>query len=164
MFERFAKDARLAVVSAQEEARGLGHRHIGAAHLVLGLLAEDGGTAARALAEHGADLAALREAVRRSAGAPAPAGAAGTASPPRRGLLGRLAGRGHIPFTRPAKRSLEESLRVALDRGDTTISGGHVLLGVLRTGDPGALRALTDAGVAPADLRGTTERLLGEAA
>ncbi|MDA0565911.1 hypothetical protein LG943_16555 [Streptomonospora sp. S1-112] len=163
MFERFAKDARLAVVSAQEEARSLGHGRIGAAHLVLGLLAEDRGPAARALAEHGADLAALRDTVRRTA-ADGAAGA-GAASRPRRGLFGRLArGAGHIPFTRPAKRSLEESLRVALDRGDTAISGGHVLLGVLRAGDPGALRALTDAGVAPADLRGTTERLLGEAA
>ncbi|MFW5420789.1 hypothetical protein J0910_29660 [Nocardiopsis sp. CNT-189] len=151
MFERFTEGARTAVTGAQEAARELGDGRIGTEHVLLGLAGRAAGSAARALAEHGAGPEELRGAVRAlDRGHPAP----------RRGLFG---GR-HLPFTRTAKKALELALREAirLDRRGTSIRTGHVLLGLLRAEGRGT-EALARLGVDRAALRGTAERLLREA-
>jgi ATP-dependent Clp protease ATP-binding subunit ClpC len=112
MFERFTDRARSVVVLAQEESRLLGHNHIGTEHLLLGLLAEREGVAARALESLGVTLDAARHLVREIVGP------------------GSEAPRGHIPFTQRAKKILELSLREALSLGSEVISTEHLLLGL----------------------------------
>jgi len=115
MFERFTDKARRVVVLAQEEARLLGHASIGTEHILLGLLREGDGVAARALDSLGVGLQAARERVEADAG--------------------RGPGHsGHIPFTPEAKRTLELSLREALQLGQNYIDTEHILLGLV--GDP----------------------------
>ncbi|MUL40465.1 hypothetical protein FZ103_04600 [Streptomonospora sp. PA3] len=167
MFERFTADARQAVILAQEEARTIGHRHIGTEHLLLALAAEGAGTGSQALHEHGADPDTLRAAVRRLSPArsepePVGAGAGPRPGPRRRGLLARLRGTGggHVPFTKRCKQALEQSLRVALDRKHTSIDSGHVLLGLLRIPESTAGRVLADSGIDAGDLRATAERIV----
>jgi ATP-dependent Clp protease ATP-binding subunit ClpA len=180
MFERFHKDARQAVVTAQEEALALGHNRIGTVHLLLGLINDQEGTAGEALREHGLRAGDLRERVRRVAWADH------TADPIDRQALASIgidldavrrsveasfgegaleSGRrtkGHLPFTPQAKKSLELSLRSAIALKQKHIESGHVLLGVLRaTGDDNlALQVLTDAQVDLDGLRSTATRLL----
>ncbi|WP_449457409.1 Clp protease N-terminal domain-containing protein [Streptomonospora litoralis] len=81
----------------------------------------------------------------------------------KRGLLRRIlrTDGGHIPFSKRAKQTLEQSLRETVSTGDATITGGHVLLGVLRVPETTASRVLADTGIDSAALRATTERLLG---
>jgi ATP-dependent Clp protease ATP-binding subunit ClpC len=117
MFERFTDRARSVVVLAQEESRLLGHNHIGTEHLLLGLLAEREGVAARALESLGVTLDAARQLVREIVGP------------------GSEAARGHIPFTPRAKKILELSLREALSLGSEVISTEHLLLGLIDEGD-----------------------------
>ena len=117
MFERFTDRARSVVVLAQEESRLLGHNHIGTEHLLLGLLAEREGVAARALESLGVTLDAARQQVREIVGP------------------GSEAARGHIPFTPRAKKILELSLREALSLGSEVISTEHLLLGLIDEGD-----------------------------
>jgi ATP-dependent Clp protease ATP-binding subunit ClpA len=117
MFERFTGQARQVVVLAQEEARVLGHGHIGTEHILLGLLAEGEGAAAQALAALGIGLDAAREQVAEIVGE------------------GAGAPSGHIPFTGRAKKVLELSLREAQRLGDSYIDTEHILLGVAREGE-----------------------------
>ena len=98
MFERFTEQSRRVVVLAQEEARMLGHNHIGSEHLLLGLLHEQGGTAADVLASAGITVEAARAQVEALA---VPRDKSPT---------------GHIPFTQRAKKILELSLREALEQ------------------------------------------------
>jgi ATP-dependent Clp protease ATP-binding subunit ClpA len=141
MFERFTNQSRRAVVLAQEEARMLNHNYIGTEHLLLGLLHEGRGSAARAMESMGVTLAAARDEVIASIG------------------RGKAEPSGHIPFTPPAKESLELSLREALDRGDSYIGTGHLLLGMIRQGDNMALKELAKLGADPGELR---DRVIAE--
>ena len=115
MFERFTDRARRVIVLAQQEARMLSHNYIGTEHLLLGLLADGGGTAAQALESLGVTHDAAREQVREMVGE----GRRPQTQP------------GHIPFTPPAKKVLELSLREALNLGDDHIGTEHLLLGLL---------------------------------
>jgi len=183
MFERFTRDARAAIVMAQEEARGMRHGHIGTEHVMLGILYVDGGgPGERALGELGVDVDRLRayvaaqgaeredeldaealasvgidlEEVRR---ATEQAFGPGALDRPQRPWQS-----GHIPFDQHAKKTLELAIREALHRGDKEISDAHVLLGIVR-GEPNpATRALKSFGVEPAALREAVERALGDQA
>ena len=117
MFERFTPRARRGVVAAQEEARGLGHNYIGTEHVLLGLLSEPEGIAARALGPFGISLASAREEV---------AAKVGTGTGPMKG---------HIPFTPRAKKVLELALREALQLHHNYIGTEHILLGLIREKD-----------------------------
>ncbi|MFD1716643.1 Clp protease N-terminal domain-containing protein [Georgenia deserti] len=161
MFERFTKDARTAVVHAQEEARELMCSSIGPEHVALGVLSA-GGPAVQALRAAGADPAALSGRLRQVAtgsGLDKEALAAlgidleevsrsadtlfGAGALERAGRRRQRRRTGHIPFTGEAKKALELSLREALRTKDKAITDRHVLLGVLRAGGPAsdALRA-----------------------
>jgi len=126
MFERFTNRARRVVVLAQEEARLLNHNYIGTEHLLLGILAEGDGTAARALDELGISLDIARQQVEHLVG---------TGQNPARS--------GHIPFTPRAKKVLELSLREALQLGNNYIGTEHILLGLIREGHGVAVQVLT---------------------
>lgn len=178
MFERFTQAARQSVVLAQEEARQMRNEHIGAEHLLLGLLIQHG-PAAQSLAAAGLDVEGLRarvaaathgdvldsealaslgidlDAVRRSTEAAFGPGALDR---------GRARVRGHIPFTPEAKKSLELALREALKLKHGYISTGHILLGVLRAGDNTAMRVLEKADINVNGLREDVTRRLAEAA
>jgi ATP-dependent Clp protease ATP-binding subunit ClpC len=117
MFERFTDQARRVVVLAQEEARMLGHGYIGTEHILLGLLSEPEGLAARALSSLGVSLDAVREQVVEIVGE-------GTVRPGE-----------HIPFTPRTKKVLELSLREAQRLGDSYIGTEHILLGLAREGE-----------------------------
>jgi hypothetical protein len=135
MFERFTNQSRRVVVLAQEEARMLNHNYIGTEHLLLGLLREGGGSAARALTAMDITLATARDQVVAIIG------------------RGQEQPSGHIPFTARAKKSLELSLREALQLGDGYIGTGHLLLGLLRQGDNTAIKVLGELGADLKDLR-----------
>jgi hypothetical protein len=135
MFERFTNQSRRVVVLAQEEARGLNHNYIGTEHLLLGLLREGKGSAARTLTAMDVTLTAARGQVTAIIGR-------GQATPT-----------GHIPFTPRAKKSLELSLREALQLGDGYIGTGHLLLGLIHQGDGVAVQMLSDMGADLKDLR-----------
>ena len=124
MFERFTDRARKSVVWAQEEARALNHKHIGTEHLLLGLLREGEGVAARALDAEGLTLESVREAVRERVGT-------GTDSPG-----------AHMPFTPRAKKVLELALResIALEHG--YLGTEHILLGLVEEGEGVAAQIL----------------------
>ncbi len=124
MFKRFTSQSRSAVVSAQEVARSLDHDYIGPEHLLLGLLREDRGGAVHSLAWAGLTLEAARQDVESLTG------------------RGERLPSGHIPFTRPAKKCLELSLREALALGHDYIGTGHLLLGVIGEGDNVAVKVL----------------------
>jgi len=113
MFERFTTQARHVVVLAQEEAAGLDHNYIGTEHILLGLLGEPGGIAARALAELDLSLDMTRSRVVAAVG------------------RGKKPVHGHIPFTPRAKKVLEKSLREALALRHNYIGTEHILLGLL---------------------------------
>ncbi len=117
MFERFTNRARHVVVLAQEEARDLNHNYIGTEHILLGLLGEPEGYAGRVLASFGITRAGAREEVTAMIG------------------LGAAAPSGHIPFTPRAKKTLELSLREALQLHHNYIGTEHILLGLIREGD-----------------------------
>ncbi len=120
---------------AQEEARRLGHNFIGTEHLLLGLIEDGEGVAAKALESLGISLEAVREKVRRIVG---PGGTAGTGSP---------------PFTPGAKKVLEFSLREALQLGHNYIGTEHILLGLVREGQGVAAQVLGESGADPARVR-----------
>jgi ATP-dependent Clp protease ATP-binding subunit ClpC len=142
VFERFTDRARRTVVFAQEEARMLNHNYIGTEHILLGLLREDEGVAARALTTLGVSL----EAVRRDVGE----------------IVGRgsEAPRGHIPFTPRAKKVLELSLREALQLGHNYIGTEHILLGLIREGEGVAAQVLQKLGADLDRVRQTVVQLL----
>ena len=128
MFERFTDRARRVVVLAQDEARLLKHNYIGTEHLLLGLIHEGAGVAARALESLGISLEMVRERVEEIIGE------------------GQQAPSGHIPFTPRAKKVLELSLREALDIGHNYIGTEHILLGLIREGDGVAAQVLVSLG------------------
>jgi hypothetical protein len=128
MFERFTDRARRVVVLAQEEAGGLKHNYIGTEHLLLGLVAESQGVAAKALESLGFSLEAVRNEVEEIIG------------------QGHSAPSGHIPFTPRAKKVLELSLREAKQLGHNYIGTEHVLLGLVREGQGVAAQVLVKLG------------------
>jgi ATP-dependent Clp protease ATP-binding subunit ClpA len=128
MFEQFSDRARQAVVQAQQEARRLNHNYIGTEHLLLGLIREGDGLAARALESLGISLDAVRQQVEEIIG------------------RGQQTLSGHIPFTPRAKRVLELSLREALQLGHKYIGTEHILLGLIREGDGVGAQALVRLG------------------
>lgn len=170
MFERFAQDARDAVVLAQQIAREAADDHIGSAHVLVGaacagdslarrslawlgagvedvraaaLAQEHGALDASALAGLGIDLEHVRTAAERTFGA----GALDRAVPRRR--------RGHLPFDSCAKKVLEVALREAIAGGERRIDTGHLLLATLRMPESAAHRALLGLGLDPAEIRQT---------
>jgi ATP-dependent Clp protease ATP-binding subunit ClpA len=179
MFERFSEGARTVVTGAQRQALALHHGWIGTEHLLLGLLEDRDGRAARllarwgvgpewvtgeieriigrgepdldadALATLGIDLDAVRERVEQTFGAGALSGRGC-----RRGLLPR----GSLPFTPRAKKVLELSLREALLMGDRSIGAEHVLLGIAREGEGVGAVILRSRGVDRATVRAALER------
>ncbi|MCL5048656.1 MAG: ATP-dependent Clp protease ATP-binding subunit [Firmicutes bacterium] len=128
MFERFTDRARRVLVLAQEEARQLNHSFIGTEHILLGLIHEGEGLAAKALESLGISLEAVRAKVEETIG---PAGTAPTGSP---------------PFTPRAKKVLELSLREALQLGHNYIGTEHMLLGLVREGEGVAAQVLQSLG------------------
>ncbi|MFM7068615.1 MAG: Clp protease N-terminal domain-containing protein, partial [Actinomycetes bacterium] len=128
MFERFTDRARRVVVLAQEEARLLQHNYIGTEHILLGLIHEGEGVAAKALESLGISLEAVRQQVEEIIGQ-------GGTSPS-----------GHIPFTPRAKKVLELSLREALQLGHNYIGTEHILLGLIREGEGVAAQVLVKLG------------------
>ena len=128
MFERFTDRARRVVVLAQEEARMLNHSYIGTEHILLGLIHEGEGVAAKALESMDISLGAVREKVQEDIGQ-------GQQNPP-----------GHIPFTPRAKKVLELSLREALQLGHNYIGTEHILLGLIREGEGVAAQVLVKLG------------------
>ena len=142
MFERFTDRARRVVVLAQEEARTLDHGYIGTEHLLLGLLREGDGVAARTLESLGVSREAARGQVEEIIGR-------GVDPPP-----------SHIPFTPRAKKVLELSLREALALGHTYIGTEHLLLALLREGHGVAAQVLVRLGVDHARVRDRTLDLL----
>jgi hypothetical protein len=139
MFERFTDRARRVLVLAQEEARLLNHSFIGTEHILLGLIHEGEGVAAKALESLGISLEAVREKVEETIG---PAGSAPTGSP---------------PFTPRAKKVLELSLREALQLGHNYIGTEHMLLGLVREGEGVAAQVLVSLG---ADLLRVRQQVL----
>src|SRR3954452_19647559 len=128
MFERFTDRARRVVVLAQEEARMLNHNYIGTEHILLGLIHEGEGVAAKALESLSISLDGVREQVQEIIG------------------QGQQAPSGHIPFTPRAKKGLELSLREALQLGHNYIGTEHILLGLIREGEGVAAQVLVKLG------------------
>jgi ATP-dependent Clp protease ATP-binding subunit ClpC len=128
MFEKFTDKARRVVVLAQEEAKLLNHNYIGTEHILLGLIHEGEGVAAKALESLGINLDSVRDQVQEIIG------------------QGQQAPSGHIPFTPRAKKVLELSLREALQLGHSYIGTEHLLLGLIREGEGVAAQVLTRLG------------------
>ena len=142
MFERFTDRARRVVVLAQEEARQLSHSYIGTEHVLLGLIHEGEGVAAKALESLGISLEAVRGQVEEIIG------------------RGGSAPSGHIPFTPRAKKVLELSLREALQLGHNYIGTEHILLGLIREGEGVAAQVLVKLGADLSRVRQTVIQLL----
>ena len=128
MFERFTDRARRVVVLAQEEAKLLKHNYIGTEHILLGLIHEGEGLAAKALEGMDISLEQVRDQVQEIIG------------------QGQQAPSGHIPFTPRAKKVLELSLREALQLGHSYIGTEHILLGLIREGEGVAAQVLVKLG------------------
>ena len=128
MFERFTDRARRVIVLAQEEARMLNHNYIGTEHILLGLIHEGEGVAAKALESMGISLEDVRREVEEIIG------------------QGSQPHTGHIPFTPRAKKVLELSLREGLQMGHKYIGTEFLLLGLIREGDGVAAQVLTKLG------------------
>ena len=142
MFERFSDRARRVVVLAQDEAKALNHNYIGTEHLLLGLVSEGEGVAAKALTSLGISLEAVRAQVEEIIGR-------GTTTPT-----------GHIPFTPRAKKVLELSLREALQMNHSYIGTEHLLLGLIREGEGVAAQVLIRLGADLNTVRNTVLQLL----
>jgi len=139
MFERFTDRARRVVVLAQEEARMLNHNYIGTEHILLGLIHEGEGVAAKALESLGISLEGVRQQVEEIIG------------------QGQQAPSGHIPFTPRAKKVLELLLREALQLGHNYIGTEHILLGLIREGEGVAAQVLVKLG---ADLNRVRQQVI----
>ncbi|GLY18089.1 hypothetical protein Kisp01_51030 [Kineosporia sp. NBRC 101677] len=181
MFERFTQAARASVIAAQDEARTLEHGHVGAEHVLLGILATPS-VGERILTRSGADLTVLRDfvaqknapgdaealkslgidldEVRRRAEALFGAGALDR-KPRRRRLFGLSLPSSHIPFQRSGKRVLEDSLKIALSLRHNYIGTEHILLAILGRPESTAVAVLRAAGVA-LDQETATELVLTE--
>jgi ATP-dependent Clp protease ATP-binding subunit ClpC len=139
MFERFTDRSRRVIVLAQEEARMLNHGYIGTEHILLGLIREGDGYAARTLESLGISLDAVRQQVEEIVG------------------RGQQAPSGHIPFTPRAKKVLELSLRESVQLGHNCIGPEHILLGMVRQGDGVAAQVLVTLG---ADLNRVRQQVI----
>ncbi len=135
MFERFTDRARRVIVLAQEEARSLQHNYIGTEHLLLGLIREGEGVAAKALEAKGVQFDATKAQIEEMIG------------------KGNAAPSGHIPFTPHAKQVLELSLREALQLGHSYIGTEHILLGLIHEGEGVGTQVLVKMNVDLAELR-----------
>nr|MBA3472035.1 NDP-hexose 4-ketoreductase [Rubrobacter sp.] len=135
MFERFTERARMVVVLAQEEAVRFGHSYIGTEHLLLGLIREDEGVAARALGSLNVTISKVREQVESIVG------------------YGEERMGGQAPFTPRSKRHLEFALREALRLGHNYIGTEHILLGLVSENEGNAARVLSNLGVNPDKVR-----------
>ena len=142
MFERFTDRARRVVVLAQEEARLLNHNYIGTEHILLGLIHEGEGVAAKALESLSINLESVRQQVVEIIG------------------QGQQAPSGHIPFTPRAKKVLELSLREALQLGHNYIGTEHILLGLIREGEGVAAQVLQKLGADLPKVRQTVIQLV----
>ena len=142
MFDRFTDRARRVIVLAQDEARMLNHNYIGTEHLLLGLIHEGEGVAAKALESMGISLEAVREQVEEIIG------------------QGQQAPTGHIPFTPRAKKVLEYSMREALQINHPYIGTEHILLGLIREGEGVAAQVLIKLGADLNRVRNTVLQLL----
>jgi ATP-dependent Clp protease ATP-binding subunit ClpC len=142
VFERFTDRARRVVVFAQEEARMLNHNYIGTEHILLGLIHEGEGVAARALEAMGISLDSARQRVEEIIG------------------QGQAAPAGHIPFTPRAKKVLEEALREALQLGHNYVGTEHILLGLIREGEGVGAQVLRELGASLQEVRTTVIQLL----
>ncbi|MCC2594714.1 ATP-dependent Clp protease ATP-binding subunit [Tessaracoccus sp. OS52] len=142
MFERFTDRARRVIVLAQDEAKLLNHNYIGTEHILLGLIHEGEGVAAKALESLGISLEAVRDQVEEIIG------------------QGQQVPTGHIPFTPRAKRVLELSLREALQMNHSYIGTEHILLGLIREGEGVAAQALLKLGADLNRVRTTVIQLL----
>lgn len=142
MFERFTDRARRVIVLAQEEARMLNHNYIGTEHILLGLIHEGEGIAARALESLDVSLTAVREQVQEIIGS------------------GPQASSGHIPFTPRAKKILELSMREAIQLNHGYIGTEHILLGMVRANEGVANQILAKLGAEPAKVRQTVMDLI----
>src|SRR6478736_849233 len=139
MFQRFTDRARQVVALAQDEARRLDHNYIGTEHMLLGLISEGEGVAARALESLGIGLDTVRQQVEEIIG------------------RGQQAPSGHIPFTPRAKKVLELSLRESKQLGHNYIGTEHILLGLIREGDGVAAQVLVRLG---ADLNRVRQQVI----
>src|SRR5712691_11454976 len=140
MFERFTAKARHVVVLAQDEARELNHNYIGTEHILLGLIHESQGLAARVLTgQFGLTLDGIRQEVTAIVG------------------TGKKPQSGHIPFTPRAKKVLELSLREALQLSHNYIGTEHILLGLIREGEGVAAQVLQKLG---ADLNRVRQQVI----
>jgi ATP-dependent Clp protease ATP-binding subunit ClpC len=139
LFERFTDRAQRVVVLAQEEARMLNHNYLGTEHILLGLIGEGEGVAAKALESLGISLEAVRQQVEKIIG------------------QGQQAPAGHIPFTPRAKKVLELASREALQLGHDYIGTEHILLGLIREGEGVAAQVLVTLG---ADLNRVRQQVI----
>jgi ATP-dependent Clp protease ATP-binding subunit ClpC len=142
MFERFTDRSRRVLVYAQDQARDLNDAFIGTEHILLGLILEADGVAAKVLSSAGVTYDAVREKVKETKVAVA------DATP------------GAPPFTARAKKVLELSLREALQLGHSYIGTEHILLGLVREGSDEGAQVLLDLGVELAQLRDNTLQLI----
>jgi ATP-dependent Clp protease ATP-binding subunit ClpC len=142
MFERFTDRARRVVILAQDEARMLNHNYIGTEHVLLGLIHEGEGIAAKALEQVGLTLDGVRQQIEEMIG------------------HGEQSPTGHIPFTPRAKRVLELSLREALQLNHSYIGTEHILLGLIREGEGVAAQVLIKIGADLNQIRDTVLQLL----
>ena len=142
MFERFTDRARRVVVLAQDEARMLNHNQIGTEHILLGLIREGEGVAAKALEALDISLEAVRAQVEEIIG------------------RGQQAPTGHIPMTPRAKKVLELSLREALQLNHSYIGTEHILLGLIREGEGVAAQVLVKLGADLDTVRNQVVQLL----
>jgi len=139
MFERFTDRARRVVVQAQEEARMLAHHYVGPEHVLLGLIHEGNGVAAKALESLGISPQTVRQRVEQATG------------------RGERAPSGRIPFTPQSKNLLERSLQESHALGHDYIGTEHILLGLIHQGESVAAQVLTALG---ADLNATREQVI----
>jgi ATP-dependent Clp protease ATP-binding subunit ClpA len=146
MFEHFTARARRVVVLAQEEARMLRHNYIGTEHLLLGLIHDGEGVAARALESMGISLEVVRQKVGEIV------------------RTGQQPTTGHIPFTPRAKKVLELSLREAKRLGSQEIGTEHILLGLIAEGKGVAAQVLAGLGVSLGQVREKVTGMVGQPA
>ena len=142
LFERFTERARQVVILAQTEARTLKHDHVGTEHLLLGLVHEDKGVAARALGSFDVTLERTRGEVVRVVG------------------VGDHDASGQIPFTPLAKHVLAQALHEALVLGHNYIGTEHLLLGLISVSEGPSVRILADMNVTPEAVRSETLRII----
>ena len=143
MFERFTDRARRVVVLAQEEARRLNHNYIGTEHILLGLIQEGEGHAAKAIEELNINIDSVRSEVVEIIGE------------------GQQSPSGHIPFTPRAKKVLELSLREALQLGHNYIGTEHILLGLIQEGEGHAAKAIEELNINIDSVRSEVVEIIG---